>query len=389
MPLISECFPDKIENSIFHRKLLNRLKHMSKDESIPHIIFCGPSGSGKKTIVRMFLEMLFDKDIHKQDDSPYNITAGGGKVSEITIKQSNYHIVIEPSNTNFDKYVIQGVVGEYAKKMQLNVFNTKKSFKIVLINNTDNLSYYAQTSLRRTMEKYSDTCRFIMWCSNSTKIIEPLLSRCIYISISAPSDEEMFSYILRLSLGNGIKVTSDDMTYFLKNSNGNIKTARWLLEFHKYGYTHNNKNMYTCAINAIVSIIISHNLNQINVTLKKDRCENYTKLYIRNLLYNIMITNFTGINIMQDIVRSLCVNKDIPDGCKIDIVEQAAYFENSMLTGRRVIFSLEALIIKIMEILYDYEVAHPEYNAVFGKYLLTESSEITNSPAKKNRAKPV
>ena len=181
MFFVDKYTPQSIGDAKFHIDLLNRLEHMSKNESIPHMLFYGPDGCGKKTIIKLFLEMLFDKDVHKTEDSVYTVVGSGNKAVQVVVKQSNYHIVIEPNNNNFDRYLIQDIVKEYAKKMPMSIFKTKKIFKIVLINNVDNLSYYAQTSLRRTMEKYSSTCRFIMWCTCPTRVIEPLISRCVFL----------------------------------------------------------------------------------------------------------------------------------------------------------------------------------------------------------------
>ena len=61
------------------------------------------------------------------------------------------------------------------------------------------MSYYAQTSLRRTMERYNDKCRFMMWCKSLSKVIEPLQSRCICLRIPSPTDDELFRYIFKIS----------------------------------------------------------------------------------------------------------------------------------------------------------------------------------------------
>ena len=199
MFFVDKHVPQNVDDLVFHKKELELLKKMSQDESIPHIIFYGPDGAGKKTLIRLFLEMLYDSEVNKLDDSIYKVSGSGNSNTDIIIKQSNYHIVIEPNNTNFDRYLIQDVVKEYAKKVPLNVFTAKKCFKTVLINNVDNLSYYAQTSLRRTMEKYSSTCRFIMWCKSLSRVIDPIRSRCYCFRIPAPSDGDMIELIAHVS----------------------------------------------------------------------------------------------------------------------------------------------------------------------------------------------
>ena len=137
---IDKYNPQKKENVCFHKELLDKLVYMSKDNSIPHIIFHGPEGSGKKTIIRLFLEMLYGENINKTSVTTYNVNGSGNSTIQVSINKSNFHIIIEPNNNNFDRYLVQEVVKEYAKKIPFNVFKTKKKFKVVLINNVANMS---------------------------------------------------------------------------------------------------------------------------------------------------------------------------------------------------------------------------------------------------------
>ena len=63
MYLVDKYDPKSVETVYFHKDILKKLVLLSKDESIPHLLFYGPEGSGKKTIIRLFLEMLYDKTI--------------------------------------------------------------------------------------------------------------------------------------------------------------------------------------------------------------------------------------------------------------------------------------------------------------------------------------
>ena len=111
-----EYNPDKC---YFHKDILDKLKVISDDNSLPHIIFYGNSGTGKKTLINLFLEMIFDKSIYKLDDSKYTVISSGNMENEIIVKQSDYHIIIEPNNNNFDRYLIEDIVKEYAKRYPL------------------------------------------------------------------------------------------------------------------------------------------------------------------------------------------------------------------------------------------------------------------------------
>lgn len=329
---INKYAPKDIKTAIFHKDILEKLQVMSTDESIPHIIFYGPSGSGKKTLINMFLEMIYDKEINKLSDTIYNITGSGNAVTEISIKQSNYHIVIEPNNNNFDRYLIQNVVKEYAKRIPLGVFQKKRIFKTVLINNIDNMSYYAQTSLRRTMEIYSGTCRFIMWSRSLSEVIDPLRSRCYCFRIRSPTDSELFELLLNVSFHENIQMSLKQYDNVLCLADGNIKKALWIMQFIKMN--ENFLTSYDCTITKIVNILIKHKLSELPT--------------IRVLLYTIMITNVNGSQIVQDIVNRLMMNPTISPESKIIISEIGAKYEHTLVLCRREIMHLEPFVTNIM-----------------------------------------
>jgi len=329
----------------FHKDIFKKLEKISKDDSLPHIIFYGNPGTGKKTLINIFLEMVFDNSIYKLDDSKYTIMSSGNNESEVIIKQSDHHIIIEPNNTNFDRYLIQEIVKEYAKKYPLCIFEKSRKFKAVQINYLDNLSYYAQTSLRRTIEKYSKTCRFIMWCYSLSKVIEPLRSRCLCIHIPTQTDDQLYKWIYNICCLEKIKIKSSIIESILNESNGNLKSILWKLDLYRY----NNKiyNSYEEGINRIVSEIISIKNNKL---IEPSYPINIPK--IREYIYKMYVTNISLNIIIKDILKNiLLLNKDINNKQIDDIINSASEFDYRLSKKRRDIIHLEAFVINIIFIL--------------------------------------
>ena len=80
------------------------------------------------------------------------------------------------------------------QKIHLKVFHSfLHSSKVVVLNEVDSLSRNAQAGLRRTMEKYTGSCRLILCCENSGRIIPPIRSRCLCIRIAAPTPLEVMN----------------------------------------------------------------------------------------------------------------------------------------------------------------------------------------------------
>jgi replication factor C subunit 3/5 len=337
MFLIDKYIPTTPDDSLFHKDIFERLKKMVTDDSIPHMIFYGPNGAGKKILIKLFLEMLFDESVNMVDNVTYYIPGSGNKITEVVVEQSDYHIVINPNNTNFDKYLIQYIIKQYAKRDALTIFGAKRTFKVILINNIDNLSYYAQTSLRRTMEKYSDRCRFIMWCRSLSKVIVPVQSRCIPIRVNGPSDNEMFEFLLNVCANEKFKLKLADYHKILKISNGNIKTSLWELQtLSLCGYTR--------------EIVYSDTIEKIIVKILECKIENLKD--IRNTIYNMMITNFEESMIIRDLTANICKIKNISDTTKIKMIEVATKYEHNLVKGRREMIHIEPIIIEFMKLIY-------------------------------------
>jgi replication factor C subunit 3/5 len=337
MFFIDKYAPKTAKDSILHRDILKLLEFISKDDSIPHIIFYGNDGVGKRRIIKLFLEMLYGKEVNNLEENIYTVSGSGNKVKEVSVKQSDFHIMIEPVDNNFDKYLIQDVVKEYAKRIQINIFKSKKIFKSVMINNLDNLSYYAQTSLRRTMEKYSGTCRFIMWCKSLSRVIEPLKSRCICIRISAPSTDELFKLALTISAKENLNLNLEDYGKIINKANGSVRKLLWKLNLIKAGqYDNKFETPYEETIDQITDLILKCDLCEIN--------------NIRNLIYNLIITNIDPSSIMRNIFISLC-KKDLPEKIKYKIINNASIFDHNLVRRRREIIHLEGFIISTMNII--------------------------------------
>jgi replication factor C subunit 3/5 len=339
MFLIEKYRPINICDIDFHKKIYDLLQIMSSHEDVPNIIFYGMEGTGKNTMIQIFLQMLFDESVNKSKLVDYNIkgTKKGNNKTVIQILQSNYHIVINPTNNNSDKYLIKDVVKEYAKTKSHEAFKTNRSFKIILINNIDNMSYYAQTALRRTIEKYNNTCRFIMHCKSLSKVIGPLQSRCNKIRVPRPKYTELGYYIIKIMCKEGIIVSLDKIDEIIKKSERNIKKILWMLEYVKYkcDFIINYDN----AIKKIVELLMEIDL--------------HNTLEIREIIYNLMTTNIESTNIIKDIVNLIIDSEKISLISKQQIIKQSADIEYRVVNGRREIIQLDMFIITILKILND------------------------------------
>lgn len=351
MPLlIHELLPRSYEDIFFHKEIYDKLKMMSTDNSIPHIIFHGAPGVGKKTMINIFLKMIYGESINKLYTTLYSIAGSGNKKKKESVQNSDHHIIINPTGTNFDRYLVHEIVKRYAGSKTIELTqNPNSKFKTIQISNLDKLSHSAQTSLRRMIEVNASTCRFIMWCDNLSNVIGPLKSRCVCIRIPRPSEAELFAYLVYMSLKQKNDIDMHSLINIVKYSECNIKTAIWCLQMNILGYGH--KTNIDDAITIIVNLIIKCNLKKIDE--------------IRDVFFNIWITNYEGVTIIKRIVKRIAALDELSEECKLNIIVKTSEIEYNMLRGRREIIHFDAFVTQIMCIMCNHNKNIPKFQQLY------------------------
>jgi replication factor C subunit 3/5 len=345
------------------KEIINNIEYGNWQYSnFQHLIIYGSNGCGKNFIVKKLLEKIYGKKAVEVNDVEYTINGYSNTKTKVEIKQSKYHILLEPKNNGFDKYLIQEIIQDYAKTEILNILKYKKLFKVVVIDKIDNLSYYAQASLRRTMEKYANTCKFIFICDQLSKIIEPLKSRCLLVRIPLPTNQMLINIMLNICQKENIELQLEDYKEIIKNSNNNINILLWLLEFKKHNCLYDENWSYL--VDKITDLIIDK--------------KNYTTISINKLIvkfreyfYILFITNIDFQLVIRNIMLKL-INKFDDIKIKYHIIEITSVFEKRINKGTRYIIHLEAYILRLIKLFLNAS----DYNIINKNLLEFEALEI-------------
>jgi len=134
-------------------KVQETLDFFYQKRRIPHIIFHGPSGSGKKTIVHQFLEKIYGNDKAKMKSNIMFVNCAHGKGIKFIREELKFF-----AKTNIQ--ISQGIL-----------------FKTIILLNADYLTIDAQSALRRCIELFSNNTRFFIIVENKDKLLKPILSR--------------------------------------------------------------------------------------------------------------------------------------------------------------------------------------------------------------------
>jgi len=343
----------KLSKCRSNKSFLNTIKNMSNGtwrySNLQHLIFYGPKGCGKEYLVHKLLETIYGHKNIKTSDVNYLISGYSSAKTKVTIKQSRYHLVIEPNNNGFDKYLIQEIINDYSTTEMLNITKKKRLYKIVIIDKIDNLSDYAQASLRRTIEKVADKCKFIFICNQLSRIIEPLRSRCMLVRVPLPSNKQIMNILFTISLQEKINLDIKKINEIIKLSENKINNAIWLLELYKNGYNYNTN------WHQILDRLTKEIINTTNITNKT--YNNTIKTLIKNLrsdFYILFTTNIDIIEIFRKIMLKLIKNVD-DTNLKLRIIEITSIFEKRISMGTRYIIHFEAYILRIVYLLFKYK----------------------------------
>jgi replication factor C subunit 3/5 len=324
----------------FGNNIMNLNYDKLRYSNFQHLIIYGLPGSDKKYIINKLLSNIFGKQNIELKDVEYTLVGYSNLKQKIIIKQSKHHIIFEPNSNGYDKYLIQEIIQDYAKSEILNIIKQSKLFKVIVINKIDNLSYYAQASLRRTLEKCSNTCKFILVSDQLSNIIEPLRSRCLMIRVPLPTKEQIFNNLLTICYNENIKLSLLDINKITNKSEYIMNHAIWLLNILIYKI--NDTNNWEDIIDNIVSLIFLCSKSKIYNIIKK----------IREYFYILFITNIPTQIIIKKIMIKLLLKIENTE-IKYEIIHLTSIFENRLNLGDKHIIHIEAYIIKLLYLIYN------------------------------------
>jgi replication factor C subunit 3/5 len=226
--------PKALSELDLHPDITSMLTHLAAASTdMPHLLFYGPSGSGKKTRAMALLNDIFGSSVYNLKLEHKAVQVTDAKTIEMTSLSSQHHIDINPSDAgSYDRVIVMQMIREIAQTALLNT--TGPRFKVVILNEVDKLTRGAQQALRRTMEKYMETCRLVLICTSTSRLIAPLRSRCLGVRVPAHSLSNVTTAVQALCLKEAVALPSPAFLATLHvRSDGNLRRALLMLEAAK------------------------------------------------------------------------------------------------------------------------------------------------------------
>ncbi|MGC8587149.1 MAG: replication factor C small subunit [Candidatus Micrarchaeia archaeon] len=300
--------PGSLEDVIGQDAIVDRLKAFVKADSFPNMIFAGPAGVGKTSCAIAMAKELY-----------------GDKINEAFLELN------ASDSRGID--VIRGKVKEFARTMAL----SSNTIKIIFLDEADALTPEAQHALRRTMEKYAATTRFILSANYASKIIEPIQSRCVVLRFKPLNEDEMRKYIKRIAEGEGITIDDSAISALIYVAEGDLRKLTNVLQSAAImNKKVTDKSIYDIAARARPKEVVS----MLRYAISGDFAKAREELNTLFLAYGM-----SGEDVLLQCYRE-ALNLSIDDKLKLEIVNAIGDYNFRIVEGANDRIQLEAMLAK-------------------------------------------
>ena len=303
---IEKYRPSNLSEVVGQTPVTSRLKNYVKERSMPHLLFAGPAGTGKPTSALALSKELFGE-----------------------LWKHNLHELNASDERGID--VVRGKIKEFARTAPLG----EDGFKIIFLDEADALTGAAQAALRRTMEKYSRTCRFVMSCNFSSKIIEPIQSRCAVFRFRPLKAEDVERYLKFVAVKEELNIDKEAYESLTYLAQGDLRRAI------------NGLQMAAAAKVDITPDVVYQAVAAARPEEVKDALEmslNNNFAGARERLDTLQITyGLAGEDVLRQMHRSVRDLED-PDTIKVQMIEKLAEADFRLSEGANARIQIEAVI---------------------------------------------
>lgn len=302
--------PNKLDAISGQRRIIKRLKSYIASKNLPHLLFSGPPGVGKTAAALCIARELYGEKW-----------------------QNNFMELNASDERGID--VVRNKIKTFARIKSLG----KVKFKIIFLDEVDSMTSDAMSALRRTMELYTSSCRFILSCNYSSKIIEPIQSRCAVYRFKPLSKEEIATRIRYICKRENITLMKSGLEAITYVADGDMRRAITALQSGSIISSKvNAKAIYTTSSYAKPEEIIK--------LLRYSLDGNF--LDTRKQLHYLTINKgISADDIIQQIYKTV-VDMNIPDKIKLKILYRLGETDFHISEGANETIQLESFLAYVM-----------------------------------------
>ncbi len=292
------------------KEAVKRVEAFVKKKNMPHLMFAGPAGIGKTTMALVIAKQLFGENWR---DNTLELNASDERgIDVVRIK-----------------------VKDFARTKAIG----NVPFKIIYLDECDALTKEAQQALRRTMENYTQTCRFILSCNYSSKLIDPIQSRCAVFRFKLLPKEEIKKIVNIIVKDEKLKITDAGFEALYEASNGDVRRLENLMQScHAISDKIDEDIVFKVA-----SVAKPKEIIELLEMAAKGKF-----LDAKRLIFKVMLEyGLSGIDVIKQIQQNVWNIETVKDKEKLEIIKLCGDIEFRLVEGSDEFIQLEALLAKI------------------------------------------
>ncbi|MBI2663518.1 replication factor C small subunit [Candidatus Woesearchaeota archaeon] len=297
--------PKKFDDIKGQKVIVERIRAMVEHKNLNNLLFAGPAGVGKTSLILVASRELY-----------------GDNWQENTLELN------ASDERGID--IIRNKVKDFARTKSFN-----DTPKLCILDEADSLTREAQQALRRTMETYSNTCRFCLLANYSSKIIDPIQSRCTVFRFKPLEREDIKAIISNVSKNEKLKIDEKALNALIEVGEGDIRKIENIIQ--------------SCAvINSSITEDLIYDL--VSRAKPKDIIEvlniaiNGDFVRARERLLEVMLRQgLSGLDVIKQIHKEIW-NLDIEDKEKIKLIDKCGEIEFRIVEGSDEFLQLETLL---------------------------------------------
>jgi len=309
--------PKKVIEIVQQNEIKLLLEQAIIKKNLTHMLFYGPPGTGKTSTALALAKQLYYLPKKKGEDKwthyERNDKLFKERVIELNASDESGIKVVRDKIKNFANSAINTIED-----------NNIPLFKIIILDEADAMTSDSQFALRRIIELYTHSTRFILICNYVTKIIEPLTSRCAKFRFQTISTVSINEIINNISIKENIIVDKNAINTLFKITKGDLRKVINLLQRASYI----NNNIDSDLLIDISGQISNTQINNIwNIVINKQTDHN--KLF--KLVREIINEGYSSITLLNNIFEKIIQDPNISDVNKRKIILIASKIDYELL----------------------------------------------------------